>query len=59
MEYQVHHGAVSQITDKREGMTLLLRDRKLDIDNRQEEDTEYSEVSGQSGSESSVVLFQF
>ena len=57
VEYQVHHGAVSQITDKREGMTLLLRDRKLDIDNRQEEDTEYSEVSGQSGSESSVVLF--
>ena len=57
VEYQVHHGAASQVTDQRERMTLLLRNRKLDIDSRQEEDIEYSqeedieysEVSGQSG----------
>ena len=60
VEYQVHHGAASQVTDQRERMTLLLHDRKFDIDSRQEEDIEYSEVSGQSGTnvlEGSVVLF--
>ena len=59
VEYPVHHGAASQVTDQRERMTLLLRDRKLDIDSRQEEDIEYSEVSGQSGTnvfECSAIL---
>ena len=59
VEYQVHQGAASQVKDQRERMTLLLRERKLDIDNRQDEEIECSEVSGQSSTyvfEGSAIL---
>ena len=53
VEYQVHHGAALQVTDQRERMSLLLRDRKLNIDSRREEVSEVSESC------STVITMQY